>query len=61
MAGNIQRNELRGDSGVTVTDSSQTFKKPYQTVGRPAVVENLNDQYVRDPPQVRCCRVYSRV
>ena len=56
MSGNIRRNDLRGDGDVTVTDESLAFKKPYQTVGRPPVVDNINDQYVRDPPQV-----YSRL
>ena len=52
MSGNIRRN----DGDVTITDESLAFKKPYQTVGRPPVVDNINDQYLRDPPQV-----YSRL
>ncbi|EJF63511.1 hypothetical protein DICSQDRAFT_55428 [Dichomitus squalens LYAD-421 SS1] len=34
------------------TDESQTFKKPFQTVGRPPVTErDIHEQYMQDPPQ----------
>ena len=39
-------------AGREVEDEARTFKKPFQTIGRPEVTENLNDQYVRDPPHV---------
>lgn len=48
---NIERNDLRPTA--EVTDETLAFKKPYQTVGRPPVTqENINDQYMRDPPHV---------
>ncbi|TCD70886.1 hypothetical protein EIP91_001194 [Steccherinum ochraceum] len=37
-------------SGAPVTDDSQAFKKASQTVERPPVIDNINDQYFRDPP-----------
>ncbi|GJE88824.1 hypothetical protein PsYK624_049110 [Phanerochaete sordida] len=51
MSGKIRRSDLRGDSDTTVTDDTLTFKKAYQTVGRPPVVENINEQYAQDPPR----------
>lgn len=36
------------------TDSTQSFKKEYQVVGRPSVTDHdINDEYMRDPPHVR--------
>ncbi|KAH9841798.1 uncharacterized protein C8Q71DRAFT_854151 [Rhodofomes roseus] len=33
------------------TTDDQKFKKQYQTVGRPPVTDhNINDEYIRDPP-----------
>lgn len=43
-----------GDVAQRTTTDDQKFKKQYQTVGRPPVTDhNINDEYVRDPPNVR--------
>ncbi|KAI0074124.1 hypothetical protein K474DRAFT_1602111 [Panus rudis PR-1116 ss-1] len=46
-----RRNEF-ANPDVPVTDETNTFKKAYQTVGKPPVTDNINDQYYRDPPHV---------
>ncbi|PSR76746.1 hypothetical protein PHLCEN_2v8231 [Hermanssonia centrifuga] len=33
-----------------ITDETNKFKKPYQTVGRPPVTANIHDEYMRNPP-----------
>jgi len=39
------------DDRNVVTNETQTFKKPYQEVNRPAVTDHdINDEYMRDPP-----------
>ncbi|KAL7280104.1 hypothetical protein PYCCODRAFT_1456266 [Trametes coccinea BRFM310] len=45
----IRRNDLADRANVT--DESNTFKKPYQTVDRPPVTErDIHEQYMQDPP-----------
>ncbi|KAF7795605.1 hypothetical protein EIP86_006769 [Pleurotus ostreatoroseus] len=47
----VRRSDLRADSDATVTDADNTFKKSFQTVGRPPVTDtNINDEYLRHPP-----------
>jgi hypothetical protein len=49
-------------AGTARTDQDQTFKKPFQTVGRPPTVDhNMHDDFFRNPPNVHvsnvsCCR-----
>ncbi|KAF9808963.1 hypothetical protein IEO21_07685 [Rhodonia placenta] len=34
-----------------VTDEERTFKKPYQTVGRPETTDHvIHEEYLKDPP-----------
>ncbi|KAH8104733.1 hypothetical protein BXZ70DRAFT_922154 [Cristinia sonorae] len=45
-----RRNDL-AEQGRPITDDTEVFKKPFQTVDKPAVTsDNINDQYYRDPP-----------
>lgn len=49
-----RRSNVRADNDIPVLDDSRVFKKAYQTVGRPPVTErNINDEYLRHPPNVR--------
>ena len=51
----IRRSDLRADSDVVYTDDNRKFKKAEQTIGRPGVTDhNINDEYLRDAPNVRC-------
>ncbi|TFY57056.1 hypothetical protein EVJ58_g7258 [Rhodofomes roseus] len=44
------------------TTDDQKFKKQYQTVGRPPVTDhNINDEYIRDPPNVSGLTFRSRL
>jgi len=46
----LRRNDL-AEQGAPVTDETRTFKKQHQTVDRPPVTDhNINDEYMRDPP-----------
>jgi hypothetical protein len=52
-------NPFVANAGQLKNDPTDTgFKKEFQTVGRPAVTDhNINDEYMRDAPNVRCvCR-----
>lgn len=43
----------------TMNDDSATFKKAFQTVGRPAVTErDFHEEYMQDPPRVSCLSLY---
>ena len=47
-----RRHDL-AEEGRTITDDTRVFKKPFQTVDRPQVTDhNINDEYMRNPPQV---------
>lgn len=46
-----RRHDL-AEEGRPVTDEDRKFQKPFQTVDKPPVTDNLNDQYYRDPPKV---------
>ncbi|KAI0712469.1 hypothetical protein C8Q76DRAFT_797317 [Earliella scabrosa] len=44
-----RRHDLVGHANVT--DEEQTYKKPFQTAGRPAVTgHDMQEDYMRDPP-----------
>ncbi|KAI0754713.1 hypothetical protein C8Q80DRAFT_382778 [Daedaleopsis nitida] len=44
-----RRHDLVGHANVT--DEEQTYKKAFQTVGRPAVTErDIHEDYMNDPP-----------
>ena len=46
-----RRHDLVGHANVT--DEEQTYKKPFQTAGRPAVTgHDMHEDYIRDPPNV---------
>ena len=47
-----RRHDLRGGSDITVTDDAGVFKNSEQVIGRPPVVDNINDEYARHPPNV---------
>ena len=37
----------------TASDSLGNFKKAHQSVGRPAVVDDMHEEYIKNPPNVR--------
>lgn len=42
-----------GDNAQHTTTDNQKFKKQSQTISRPPVTDhNINDEYMRDPPNV---------
>lgn len=59
MAPRFKGSDATGE-GREVEDEQRVFKKTEQVIGRPPVTDNINDQYMRDPPNVSmrvgfCC------
>lgn len=47
----VRRHDLGTGSDATVTDNTNTFKKDFQTIGRPQVTESdMHEEYMRNPP-----------
>lgn len=54
----LRRSDLRPDSDAVYTDDNRKFKKAEQTTGRPGITDHdINDQYLREAPNVRPLRV----